>query len=1033
MQGGDQFSKFLLILFFSTLCFNSIEIKGINDSNTDFSNNSFDVIPDSVTISNSEKKIEKLNLLLINSLTKNDTLTSRFLVKEIIKKTGENITDYKILADAYYYTGVYYSLVKNYNESIRFLKQSLEIKEEKKEYDKMYSKILYNIGVSSSGTGDYNKFVDYSLRSLDIDRKIFGEKNQRLVYPYLNLVIGNLELQEYRKAIDYSNIAISIANDNPDSIPMFICANLYDNLGVCFSRLADFSKAKIYLDKSELIYKTCNLPRDDNYINLLNTLAITYGALGLTEKSDNYYETGISLALSNNSSLAFNLINSYAIILGNAGKEKKGASLLYDALERAKEKYGDSSRSFFEVLNNYAEYLREYKIDNKKSLELYLRCIDFIRNNKQDIFLKTSAYTGYSLLLTETGESERALETIQSLLFPEKELKSGLVRLDNPEIASIKIDKQSLKILRTKYKILWDIYEKSKDQQVLDAASNTSELIVSLLEKLRINIGEEDSRLLLGDKYRDSYINAIRDFNLLYNKSSDNLYLEKAFEYSEKSKVAGLLTSTRELKASQFHIPSAIADLETRLQREISLFNANLTEEAIKTIPDTILMNKWRENLLVTTRSRDSLILVFEKHYPDYYVIKYNTKVASLKDIPEIIGRNRNYINYVVSDTMLYVFVSNRKHRQLLALPVDSSFYYKIRQFRNLLLNPSPSENARSAFEKYQALGFELYNTLLEPCLPYLISDKIMISPDNILSYLPFEALPLSSASDDKMMYRNLNYVMNNFDISYTYSATFMAESVKKGFKLMNETIVFAPNYPEPIDIEFLLSNRQTKTGVLPDLPYARDEAKFVSDITGGKLYLNDDARESTFKEEAGKFDIIHLAMHTFLNDKDPMRSTLIFSRKDSLEDGFLKTYEVYGMPLKAKMVVLSSCNTGSGLLSSGEGILSLARGFIHSGSQSVVMSMWEIEDRSGTDIVKMFYENLKKGCTKSVALRKARIAYLKDADQFRSHPYFWSALVVYGDDSPLYYSNYLIFVVSVIGVIIALVFVVYFRKRKYS
>jgi CHAT domain-containing protein len=79
-------------------------------------------------------------------------------------------------------------------------------------------------------------------------------------------------------------------------------------------------------------------------------------------------------------------------------------------------------------------------------------------------------------------------------------------------------------------------------------------------------------------------------------------------------------------------------------------------------------------------------------------------------------------------------------------------------------------------------------------------------------------------------------------------------------------------------------------------------------------------------------------------------------------------------------MVVLSSCNTGNGFLSTGEGILSLARGFIYSGSKSVVMSMWEIEDRSGTEIVKLFYKNLKRGYSKSDALKKARIDFLKNA-----------------------------------------------------
>ncbi len=142
--------------------------------------------------------------------------------------------------------------------------------------------------------------------------------------------------------------------------------------------------------------------------------------------------------------------------------------------------------------------------------------------------------------------------------------------------------------------------------------------------------------------------------------------------------------------------------------------------------------------------------------------------------------------------------------------------------------------------------------------------------------------------------------------------------------------------------------------------------------------------------------------MHTLLNDRFPMHSKMIFSTEpDSSEDGFLNTYEIYGIPLKAKMVVLSSCNSGSGYLHEGEGILSLARGFAYSGSKSVLLSMWEIEDRSGSEIIKNFYRYIKRGYSKSSALKKARIKFLKNADQLRSHPYFWSAYVLYGDNSP--------------------------------
>ena len=129
-------------------------------------------------------------------------------------------------------------------------------------------------------------------------------------------------------------------------------------------------------------------------------------------------------------------------------------------------------------------------------------------------------------------------------------------------------------------------------------------------------------------------------------------------------------------------------------------------------------------------------------------------------------------------------------------------------------------------------------------------------------------------------------------------------------------------------------------------------------------------------------------------------------------------------------MVVLSSCNTGTGNLYRGEGVLSLARGFIYSGSKAVVMSLWEVNDASGTEIVESFYKNLKEGDSKSESMRKARIKYLRSATQMGSHPYFWSTLVIYGDNSPLYYRRFIAFGAVIIVFLIAFLLIVYLRKR---
>lgn len=993
------------------------------------------VLPDtslSAGLSGPSGALTQLNDSLKLSLTINDLRKSRLLSEKVISAAENNKVDDMLRSESYYFVGIYYLKTDKYFEAIKYLNFSIKLKEKLEETSQRLALAYYNIGIAYNRLGDFKKHEDYSDQALNVEKKLFGDASPKLIDTYLSLIVAYIGLQDYDRAITFSNIALNIINNKPDSVPFYILSDLYSNFGVLYARLADYSKAKIFLDKAELICKEHNIESGENYINLINNLAITYGALHLSERSDKYYEKGILLAKSSNSSSSYNLVNSYAIILDSKGRTKRGEALLSEALTRAEKNVGPDSRIYIGVLNNYADYLRENNLDNSTSLKCYRKCIDYLQKNDHDISLKTAVYTGYSLSLAKAGETEKAITVIQSLLFSADQEKQLPDEYSNPPLESIKPDKNSLNLLKTKYKILWDMYEKSPDQKILIAAVNTEELIISVLEKVRINISEDDSRLILGDRYRDIYLHAIRDFNLLYSHTKNKGYLEKAFEYSEKSKVAGLLASTRELKAVQFQIPEKTADYERMLQRDLSLFNARINEEILKDKPDSMLINKWNNSLIETTRLRDSLIKVFEHKYPDYYAIKYDTKAASLKDIPDIFGRNGNYVNYVLSDTILYIFIVNRMHQELLTLKVDTVFYNNIRQFRSLLAMPSPSEDAALEFKRFQTTGLKLYSDLIEPVKPYLISDQIAISPDNLLSYIPFETIPVSMYSGDKILYRDINYLMDDYDIFYTYSATFIKDLKKKKFNLRDRLIAFAPDYTEPINIQSVLLNRQAEKGFLPDLPYARQEAEFVSTLTGGKLYENMNAKESVFKSEAGKYDIIHLAMHTLINDNDPMRSKLIFSSEnDSANDGYLNTYEVYGIPLKAKMVVLSSCNTGTGMLYTGEGILSLARGFIYSGSQSVVMSMWEIEDKSGVDIVELFYQNLRKGYTKSVALRKARIAYLKNADQLRSHPYFWSSLIIYGNNAPLYYTNYFI-IAGAIAAFLILIFI-YLRKRKYS
>ena len=988
--------------------------------------------PDEIAIQqrnpDESSKIQKIAALLLRLNSRGD-LKGIQRLSDSLKK---NLTDSSILPESYYYIGVCNLLSGKYNDAITWLKLSVSVKKNLNQTDDEYSaNSNYNIGLAYSYLGDFTGMMNYMLEYIRISKNIYNESSPQVASGYTYLVSASIELQEYESAISYASSAQDIVKINKVALQEDELSNLYAAVGTCYGRMSDYAKARIYFEKAESVLSASRTVSGENYISLINNLAIIYGNLGLNEKQNYYYEKGIALAQASNSSLAFNLVNSYAVFLGNAGQIIKGEYLLSGLVDKARNLYGTDSRNYIEVLNNFADYLRVYKNDNPNSLKAYLDCINYLNNHKEETILRVPVTIGYALALSASGESLTALEKIQELLFNRPDMNSDDKLYANPELISLKADRRSLNIIRAKHDILWDIYSKSEQYAALEAAASTSELLISLLEKVRINISEEESRLLLGDSYRNSYLIAIRDFELCYRTTQNNRFLEKVFEYLERSKVAGLLAATRELDAVQFHIPPDISKLEKSFERDISLYNAKIYSENSR---DESSISDWNEKVLRATQRRDSLVLVLEKKYPDYYALKYNTRVLKMHEIPEIIGWNSNYLNYVVSDSLLYLFLVNRKHQQLLTFRIDTAFFYKIREFRRLLSMPSLSGKVRKQFEDYQEFGYDLYKMLIEPVRKYFISDKIIISPDNILSYLPFETLLSSKYSGTGILYRELQYLMNDFSISYTYSATFMEELVKRSYGRRNKLVAFAP-YTPAISIDSILLKRQQQgKGILYDLPFARQEAEYISHISGGKSYLHYEAKESVFKAESPNYDIIHLAMHTILNDQYPMNSAMIFSQvNDTTEDGMLHTYEVYGIPLKARMVVLSSCNTGMGLLFSGEGILSLARGFLYSGSQSVVMSMWEIEDKSGTEIMEMFYDNLKRGNSKSESLKKARTRFLRNANQMISHPYFWSSLVIYGNNAPLYGLRIYYIAVFSILLIAAAFLGRHFLKRKYS
>lgn len=292
---------------------------------------------------------------------------------------------------------------------------------------------------------------------------------------------------------------------------------------------------------------------------------------------------------------------------------------------------------------------------------------------------------------------------------------------------------------------------------------------------------------------------------------------------------------------------------------------------------------------------------------------------------------------------------------------------------------------------------------MIKPYEEAIENKRLILVPEGRLAYIPFGVLIKDEGDLENLNYRSLNYLVRHNPISYQNSATiaYKRPSRDLSFSTSNKLLAFAPAYNNVSDS--ILTTRQAHENVLYPLPGAKIEVKNISKIISGEIYMDELASETRFKEKAEDFDILHLAMHTILDDENPMYSKLVFSQTgDSLNDGLLNTHEIYNMNLKARMVVLSACNSGDGKFLKGEGVMSLARGFFYSGCPSLIMTLWTVEDNSGSSLMSSFYKFLSQSFPKDVALQQAKLEYLETADPLKSHPYFWSGYVVIGDTQTL-------------------------------
>ncbi|MEL6625674.1 MAG: CHAT domain-containing tetratricopeptide repeat protein [Bacteroidota bacterium] len=554
-------------------------------------------------------------------------------------------------------------------------------------------------------------------------------------------------------------------------------------------------------------------------------------------------------------------------------------------------------------------------------------------------------------------------------------------------------------------KIDFQQYQQDKQLENLKRARKHLQLADMFTDQIRLEFSEID-RKSLSSQTLHLYELGIQINYTFYQLTEDLTYLNDALAYSEKNKV---LTLQEHLNKGEGHafsgIPEAIRLEEESMRMKISHQQRLYQGLSNRKDSEVRQIEKIQRSLFDLYVAYDSLVELIHDQYPDYYTLRYQIPDVEIADIQKKIGSQEAIISYFVGETSTFVwFISPQKViMEQLEAPdhIEKALrtfnqHFKPDHMRALLMATPAGKD--QAFHSFVQEGYALYQHLLLPLEDHFtLGQTLTIIPDSYLGYLAFETLPRFWIKGEEADYRRIPYLVKDFAVGYSPSLALHLnlQQASTGSNAFYNYVGFAPTFPDE-DLQEPDSLLALRSNFLQNLPFAQEEIRQVADLMNGRTFLGPSATVQNFVKEAPKGRIVHIASHSILEDLYPLDSRLIFSPEEDQSE--LTLAEVYNLQMDAELVVLSSCESGKGALAKGEGIMSLSRAFFYAGSQSALITLWEVEDRSAKDILYPFFEQLQAKQNKAKALQQSKLDFITYVGESSfAHPFFWGPFVLVG------------------------------------
>ncbi|MBK7132419.1 MAG: CHAT domain-containing protein [Bacteroidales bacterium] len=848
------------------------------------------------------------------------------------------------------------------------------------------SGIYINLGSTYLLLGRYTDALGCLIKA---ETLVLSDKNlhDKLATIYINKAIILDNQRSYSSAIEYYEKGIRIYMDQKNSVENL--SKAYMNLGIVFYGTKDYALAEDYLIKSRNLKQKYNLSGTEL---VLFNLARVYMNSGNPGKADEYFNKSISGFINESGPDYYRLAEvyfDYALFLDSVKRDAESLKVLERALEICLKNYGEKQiyvSLAYKLIGDHYSGLNDYSA----ALQYY----------------------------------QKALIAVVPA-FNNTDISS------NPSVDSSLFDIRLLDNLKAKSQALAKLAMQQDDSDLkvstMRKSLETIDLALDLIETIRNNYMTEESRIYLAGNEKETYVFAASVGADLYALTKNDSLVLKVYSVVQRSKAAILrneITGNDLLYSAA--IPDSLRENLTRLSANIAAYNKLIREESKESDPDGTKTALMKDALFEMNREKERVTAEITSAFPQYAELIRKTVPVSPAEIQKNLKSDETIIDYLLSNKYtdgkrkLYTFLISRNKLLFRESSLDSSF------LRNALILRSTSAisaGGKESFLDYTSALNYMYLSLIAPVEDLLTGDNLIVIPDEETGWLTFDAFIKKKPLPGQTDFEGLPFLINDYTFSYGYSSSliFSDENYSGG---KTGVIAFSPSYGGS-------NGSETDPASLGG---AMNEISSLGKWFNSTLFTGENATKANFNSALSEPAIFHLATHAMPDSANSRYSYILFGSDGKGEESRrLYNYEISLSRLNSPMVVLSACNSGTGTLYSGEGLMSLARGFILAGASSVIKTAWEVNDEASSKIIDNFYKYLSKGKPKNESLRLAKLDYLESATPSRKNPYYWAAYEVLGDNSPVTENNKSVVILLTIVIVIPVAgyLFVYFRRRR--